>query len=107
LADIHFAHAKTIVLVQDNLSTHSKASLYEAFPALEARRLVERFEYRRLALATLTTLQRLPTFSLRALAFLLTSVWSGSKRPCRSFVMAAQHLFIYITQPTALVHSLE
>jgi hypothetical protein len=33
LADIHFAHAKTIVLVQDNLSIHSKASLYEAFPA--------------------------------------------------------------------------
>src|SRR5262249_60433756 len=32
LADIHFAHAKTIVLVQDNLSIHSKASLYEAFP---------------------------------------------------------------------------
>src|SRR5205809_8090210 len=31
LADIHFAHAKTIVLVQDNLSIHSKASLYEAF----------------------------------------------------------------------------
>jgi hypothetical protein len=29
LADIHFAHAKTIVLVQDNLSIHSKASLYE------------------------------------------------------------------------------
>src|SRR5260221_11341644 len=25
LADIHFAHAKSIVLVQDNLSTHSKA----------------------------------------------------------------------------------
>jgi hypothetical protein len=34
LADIHFAHAKTIVLVQDNLSIHSKASLYEAFPAV-------------------------------------------------------------------------
>ena len=31
LADIHFAHAETIVLVQDNLSIHSKASLYEAF----------------------------------------------------------------------------
>src|SRR5207245_11797461 len=45
LADIHFAHAKPIVLVQDNLSTHSKASLYEAFPAVEARRLVERFEW--------------------------------------------------------------
>ena len=34
------------VLVQDNLNTHSKASLYEAFPAAEARRLVERFEWR-------------------------------------------------------------
>ena len=45
LADIHFAHAKTIVLVQDNLNIHSKASLYEAFPAAEARRLVERFEW--------------------------------------------------------------
>ena len=45
LADIHFAHAKTIVLVQDNLSIHSKASLYEVFPAVEARRLVERFEW--------------------------------------------------------------
>ena len=28
--------AKTIVLVQDNLNIHSKASLYEAFPAAEA-----------------------------------------------------------------------
>ena len=45
LADIHFSDARTIVLVQDNLNTHSKASLYEAFPAAEARRLVERFEW--------------------------------------------------------------
>src|SRR5450756_2022083 len=45
LADHHFANAKTIVLVQDNLNIHSKASLYEAFPAVEARRLVERFEW--------------------------------------------------------------
>ena len=45
LADIHFANAKTIVLVQDNLNIHRKASLYEAFPAAEARRLVERFEW--------------------------------------------------------------
>jgi len=45
LADIHFADAKAIVLVQDNLAVHSKASLYEAFPAAEARRLVERFEW--------------------------------------------------------------
>ena len=45
LADRHFPHVKTIVLVQDNLNIHSKASLYEAFPASEARRLVERFEW--------------------------------------------------------------
>ena len=45
LADRHFPHAKTIVLVQDNLNIHSKASLYEAFAAPEARRLVERFEW--------------------------------------------------------------
>ena len=45
LADIRFSAAQTIVLVQDNLSIHSKASLYEAFPAVEARRLVERFEW--------------------------------------------------------------
>jgi hypothetical protein len=37
--------ARTIVLVQDNLNIHSKASLHEAFPAAEARRLVERFEW--------------------------------------------------------------
>ena len=45
LSDIHFPNAKKIVLVQDNLNTHVKASLYEAFPAPEARRLVERFEW--------------------------------------------------------------
>ena len=45
LADIHFPHAKIIVLIQDNLNIHCKASLYEAFPAAEARRLVERFEW--------------------------------------------------------------
>ena len=33
------------MLVQDNLNTHRPASLYEAFPAAEARRLVERFEW--------------------------------------------------------------
>jgi DDE superfamily endonuclease len=45
LADTHFPNAKSIVLVQDNLNTHVKASLYQAFPAAEARRLVERFEW--------------------------------------------------------------
>ena len=45
LADDHFPDASKIVLVQDNLNIHCKASLYEAFPAAEARRLVERFEW--------------------------------------------------------------
>ena len=45
LADRHFPKAKKIVLVQDNLNTHKPASLYEAFPPAEARRLVERFEW--------------------------------------------------------------
>jgi hypothetical protein len=45
LSDTHFPEADKIVLVQDNLSTHKPASLYEAFPAPEARRLVERFEW--------------------------------------------------------------
>src|SRR6202453_3793622 len=45
VADMNFPKAKKIVLVQDNLNTHKPASLYEAFPAAEARRLVERFEW--------------------------------------------------------------
>ena len=45
LSDTHFSGAAKIVLVQDNLSTHKPASLYEAFPPSEARRLVERFEW--------------------------------------------------------------
>ena len=45
LSDTHFPDAAKIVLVQDNLSIHKPASLYEAFPAPEARRLVERFEW--------------------------------------------------------------
>jgi hypothetical protein len=45
LSDTHFSKVAKIVLVQDNLSTHTPASLYQAFPAAEARRLVERFEW--------------------------------------------------------------
>ena len=45
LSDVHFAKAEKIVLMQDNLSTHTPAALYEAFEPQEARRLVERFEW--------------------------------------------------------------
>jgi DDE superfamily endonuclease len=46
LSDTHFPNAAKIVLVQDNLSTHTPASLYAASPPpAEARRLSERFEW--------------------------------------------------------------
>lgn len=45
LSDIHFPNAEKIVLVQDNLNTHTPASLYEAFEPAEARRIIERFEW--------------------------------------------------------------
>jgi hypothetical protein len=40
-----YRDAERIVLVCDNLNTHTPACLYEAFEPTEARRLVERFEW--------------------------------------------------------------
>src|SRR4029079_7379163 len=37
-------HAERFVLVMDQLNTHAPASLYEAFPPEEARRLADRLE---------------------------------------------------------------
>jgi hypothetical protein len=45
LSDVHFPDAESIVLVQDNLNTHTPASLYRAFPPAEARRIADRFEW--------------------------------------------------------------
>jgi hypothetical protein len=45
LVDVHFPDAVCIRLVLDNLNTHTGASLYEAFPAREARRLLDRLEF--------------------------------------------------------------
>jgi DDE superfamily endonuclease len=42
--DVHYPQARAIVLVQDNLNTHKPASLYEAFPPEEARRIITRLE---------------------------------------------------------------
>ena len=39
-----YADAEKVILVMDNLNTHSIASLYTAFPPEEARRLAERLE---------------------------------------------------------------
>lgn len=45
LADVHYPDAEKIVVVLDNLNTHSPASFYEAFEPQEARRLAKRFEF--------------------------------------------------------------
>lgn len=42
--DGRYADAKVIVLIMDNLNTHTLGSLYEAFPPAEARRLAKRLE---------------------------------------------------------------
>jgi hypothetical protein len=44
LVDVHYPDAEKIVLVQDNLNTHTPASLYEAFPPAEAKRLADKLE---------------------------------------------------------------
>ena len=44
-SDTLYPRTEKIVLVTDNLNTHSPASLYKAFPPEEARRLAERFEW--------------------------------------------------------------
>ena len=44
LLDVRYAQAERVVLVMDNLNTHSGASLYETFPAEEALRLLQRLE---------------------------------------------------------------
>jgi transposase len=45
LVDVHYPDAACIRVVQDNLSTHSAGSLYEAFPPAEARRILGRIEF--------------------------------------------------------------
>lgn len=45
LVDEDYPHAETVRIVLDNFSTHSEASLYKAFPAPEARRILRRLEF--------------------------------------------------------------
>jgi len=44
LCDGPYCDAEKLVVIMDNLNTHSTASLYEAFPPAEARRLAEKLE---------------------------------------------------------------
>jgi hypothetical protein len=45
LVDVGFPDALQIRIVQDNLNTHVKASLYKAFEASEARRILNRLDF--------------------------------------------------------------
>ncbi len=44
LVEVHYPDAERIVLVMDNLNTHSPASLYEAFAPAEAKHLADKLE---------------------------------------------------------------
>jgi hypothetical protein len=44
LVDVQYPEAECIVLVMDNLNTHTPASLYEAFEPAEAKRLADKLE---------------------------------------------------------------
>jgi DDE superfamily endonuclease len=45
LVDVHFPQAIRIRLVEDNLSTHDPAALYEVFAPTEAKRILDRLEF--------------------------------------------------------------
>lgn len=45
LVDVYYPQTTRMRLVLDNLNTHTGASLYEAFPPEEARRLLDRLEF--------------------------------------------------------------
>ena len=45
LSDVYYPEAEVIVIVLDNLNTHSPASFYETFEPAEALRLANRFEF--------------------------------------------------------------
>ena len=45
LVDVAYPDAPVVRVVLDNLNTHRMASLYETFPAPEARRIVKRLEF--------------------------------------------------------------
>jgi hypothetical protein len=42
--DVHYPEAEKVVLVLDNLNTHTPAALYDVLPPAEARRLMEKLE---------------------------------------------------------------
>jgi hypothetical protein len=45
LVDVHYPQAEKILLVQDNLNTHSGGSLYERFSPAQALRILNKIEF--------------------------------------------------------------
>ena len=45
LIDVHFPDAAQVVVIQDNLNTHTPAALYSAFVPAEAKRIWDRLEF--------------------------------------------------------------
>jgi len=45
LSDVRYPQAEKIIVILDNLNTHTPSAFYETFEPEEARRLVERFEF--------------------------------------------------------------
>lgn len=45
LVDVHVPTAEKVVIVQDNLNTHTPAALYAAFAPAEAKRIWDRLEF--------------------------------------------------------------
>lgn len=41
---VHYPHARKVILVMDNLNTHTPTSLYETFPPAKAKGLLDRLE---------------------------------------------------------------
>lgn len=44
LVDERYPHAESLGLIMDTLNTHTKASLYEAFAPLEAKRIADKLD---------------------------------------------------------------
>ena len=46
IVDVHYPNAELITLIQDNLNTHNPAVLYEYFSPVEAKRLVDKIDFK-------------------------------------------------------------
>ena len=45
LVEVHYPHAKKIILVVDNLNIHTGAALYELLEPAHARKIIEKIEF--------------------------------------------------------------